>query len=176
MTPDQELAQWKRIAGIKETSNSDPTLSEKIRFNIVKKKNALSVELFLNNTHVGQYQYNNNTNRHIAEVVPEYRGKGYGKLLLLKALEVANDAGFDFIEDESRTDEYDNMVDSLESARFVMRDEEYLYLTQDGLDYLNKAESNLRETKYKIGSPEWFNRPVNTDSFPAGFKGRVKNR
>jgi hypothetical protein len=36
--------------------------------------------------------------------------------------------------------------------------------------------STTTQQKYKIGSPEWFNRPVNTDSFPQGFRGRVKKR
>jgi len=28
--------------------------------------------------------------------------------------------------------------------------------------------------KYKIGTPEWFNRPVNDGQFPMGFRGRKK--
>ena len=36
--------------------------------------------------------------------------------------------------------------------------------------------STATQQQYKIGSPEWFNRPVNTDSFPQGFRGRVKKR
>jgi len=93
--------------------------------------------LSVDNKVVGQYQYNNQTNRHIAEVLPEYKGKGYGKLLVLKALDIANDLGFDFIEDESRTSEYDNVIDSLENNGLLVRDEEQLFLTQQGLDYLN---------------------------------------
>jgi hypothetical protein len=27
---------------------------------------------------------------------------------------------------------------------------------------------------YKIGTPEWFNRPVNDGQFPVGFRGRKK--
>lgn len=176
MTPDEELAQWKKIAGIRETRSQSTSSQEKLKFNVVKKKNALSIELFLNDEFIGHYQYNNNTNRHITEVGIEYRGKGYGKLLLLKALETATELGFNFVEDDSRTADYDNMVDSLEDSGFVLRDDEYLYLTQDGLDYLNKAESNLHETKeqIKFGTPEWFNRPVNAEHMPAGFRGRVK--
>lgn len=36
--------------------------------------------------------------------------------------------------------------------------------------------TTVAQQQYKIGSPEWFNRPVNTDSFPQGFRGRVKKR
>lgn len=39
-----------------------------------------------------------------------------------------------------------------------------------------KEQSTTEQLSYKIGSPEWFNRPVNTDSFPQGFRGRVKKR
>ena len=28
----------------------------------------------------------------------------------------------------------------------------------------------------KVGTPEWFNRPVDTSRFPSGFRGRVKKR
>ena len=38
------------------------------------------------------------------------------------------------------------------------------------------TESTTEQQKYKIGTPEWFNRPVNTDSFPQGFRSRVKKR
>jgi hypothetical protein len=37
-------------------------------------------------------------------------------------------------------------------------------------------QTTTEQHKYKIGTPEWFNRPVNTDSFPEGFRGRVKKR
>lgn len=109
----------------------------KPKFTVRKGKNTFSISLSIDNKVVGQYQYNNQTNRHIAEVLPEYKGKGYGKLLVLKALDTANDLGFDFIEDESRTSEYDNVIDSLENNGLLVRDEEQLFLTQQGLDYLN---------------------------------------
>lgn len=32
------------------------------------------------------------------------------------------------------------------------------------------------QQQYKIGTPEWFNRPVNTEHMPTGFRGRVKKR
>ncbi len=112
------------------------------KFNIKKGKNSFSIELVIDDKPVGIYQYNNLTNRHIAEVYPEFKGKGYGKLLVLKALQTAGKLGMDFIEDESRTNEYDNVIDSLESSGLLVRDGEYLYLTQDGLNYL---KSNLQE-------------------------------
>jgi hypothetical protein len=37
-------------------------------------------------------------------------------------------------------------------------------------------QTTTEQQKYKIGTLEWFNRPVNTDSFPQGFRGRAKKR
>ena len=109
----------------------------KPKFNIRKGKNSFSIQLSIDGKPAGQYEYNNQTNRHTAEVMPQFKGKGYGKLLTLKALDTANNLGFDFIEDESRTSEYDNMIDSLENFGYIVRDSDQLYLTQQGLDYLN---------------------------------------
>ena len=86
---------------------------------------------------LGNYQYSEKTNRHIAEIYPEFRSKGYGKLLILKALETASKLDMNFIEDESRTKMYDDVIDSLENSGLVIRNNEYLHLTQNGLHYLN---------------------------------------
>ncbi len=39
-----------------------------------------------------------------------------------------------------------------------------------------KEQATAEQHKYKIGSPEWFNRPVNAENLPTGFRGRVKKR
>jgi hypothetical protein len=36
--------------------------------------------------------------------------------------------------------------------------------------------TTTNQQQYKIGTPEWFNRPVDTNRFPAEFRGRVKKR
>ena len=36
--------------------------------------------------------------------------------------------------------------------------------------------TTVAQQQYKIGTPEWFNRPVNDGQFPTGFRGRVKKR
>ena len=36
--------------------------------------------------------------------------------------------------------------------------------------------TKVAQQQYKIGTPEWFNRPVNAERMPAGFRGRVKKR
>jgi hypothetical protein len=35
-------------------------------------------------------------------------------------------------------------------------------------------QTTIDQQKYKIGTPEWFNRPVNDGQFPMGFRGRKK--
>jgi GNAT superfamily N-acetyltransferase len=148
-----------------EEVNEDSEFT-KPKFKVEKKKNSLSVRLILDNEVIGQYQYDNNSNRHLAEVLPKYKGKGYGKLLLLKALEVANDLGFEFIEDESRTNEYDNLVDSLENSGYVVRDNDQIYLTQNGLDYLNSQQSLNEKWSQK------YKRSINCNN-PKGFSQRA---
>jgi hypothetical protein len=37
-----------------------------------------------------------------------------------------------------------------------------------------KEQSTTEQPKYKIGTPEWFNRPVDAENFPAVFRGRVR--
>lgn len=36
--------------------------------------------------------------------------------------------------------------------------------------------TTTNQPQYKIGTPEWFNRPVNAEHMPVGFRGRVKKR
>lgn len=129
------------VAYVSKKIEESATVTKK--FSIKKGKNSFGIELSVEGKLAGIYQYNSLTNRHIAEVYPEFKGKGYGKLLVLKALETAGKLGMDFIEDESRTSEYDNVIDSLENSGLIVRDEEYLYLTQDGLNYL---KTNLSES------------------------------
>jgi hypothetical protein len=37
-------------------------------------------------------------------------------------------------------------------------------------------QTTTEQQKYKIGTTEWFNRPVDAENFPQGFRGRVKKR
>jgi len=59
---------------------------------------------------------------------------------------------------------------------FVTPDEELAQWKRIAGIKETKEQSTTEQLSYKIGSPEWFNRPVNTDSFPQGFRGRVKKR
>jgi 8-oxo-dGTP pyrophosphatase MutT (NUDIX family) len=119
---------------IKENINSN-----KINFEIQKGKNKFATTMTVNNKPVGVYQYDANTGHSIAEIYPEYKGQGLGKLLVLHAIYTAAKLGLDFVEDESRTAEYDNVLDSLSSNGYIVSDDGYLYVTSQGEQYLKQS-------------------------------------
>jgi len=59
--------------------------------------------------------------------------------------------GLDFQEDESRTSEYDNVLDSLSSNGYIVDDDGYWYVTGEGEQYLQQS--------IKQGVAEAFNQP-----------------
>jgi GNAT superfamily N-acetyltransferase len=110
-----------------------------ISFQVQKGKNKFATTLSMGNNPVGVYQYNATTGRSIAEVYPEFKGKGLGKLLVLHAIYTATQLGLDFQEDESRTSEYDNVLDSLSSNGYIVDDDGYWYVTGEGEQYLKQS-------------------------------------
>jgi GNAT superfamily N-acetyltransferase len=68
-----------------------------------------------------------------AEVPDDVRGKGYGKALLLKAIEVANDHGLGFQEDsQSLSRAQSRVYDSLYDAGWIVDADGYWFLTPEG--------------------------------------------
>ena len=122
-----------------EQGVAENTNSKKISFKIQKGKNKFATTMTVNNQQVGVYQYDADTGRSIAEIYPEYKGQGLGKLLVLHAIYSAAKLGLDFLEDESRTAEYDNVLDSLSSNGYIVDDDGYWYVTKDGEQYLKNA-------------------------------------
>ena len=110
-----------------------------ISFQVQKGKNKFATTLSIGNNPVGVYQYDANTGRSIAEVYPEFKGKGLGKLLVLHAIYTAAKLGLDFQEDESRTSEYDNVLDSLSGSGYIVDDEGYWYVTGEGEQFLKQS-------------------------------------
>ena len=110
-----------------------------ISFQIQKGKNKFATTLSIGNNPVGVYQYDAGTGRSIAEVYPEFKGKGLGKLLVLHAIYTAAQLGLNFQEDESRTAEYDNVLDSLSSNGYIVDDDGYWYVTGEGEQYLQQS-------------------------------------
>jgi hypothetical protein len=110
-----------------------------ISFQVQKGKNKFATTLSVGGDPVGVYQYDANTGRSIAEIYPEFKGKGLGKLLVLHAIYTAANLGLDFQEDESRTSDYDNVLDSLSSNGYIVDDDGYWYVTGDGEQYLKQS-------------------------------------
>ena len=110
-----------------------------ISFQVQKGKNKFATTLSIGNNSVGVYQYDANTGRSIAEVYPEFKGKGLGKLLVLHAIYTAAKLGLDFQEDESRTSDYDNVLDSLSGSGYIVDDEGYWYVTGEGEQFLKQS-------------------------------------
>jgi len=50
-------------------------------------------------------------------------------------------SGLDYVEDESRTRAFDNAMDSLADAGYIVNDDEYWYVTGEGEQYLLKQVS-----------------------------------
>ena len=124
-----------------------------ISFQVQKGKNKFATTLSIGNKPVGVYQYDADTGRSIAEVYPEFKGKGLGKLLVLHAIYTAAQLGLDFQEDESRTAEYDNVLDSLSSNGYIVDDDGYWYVTGEGEQYLQQSmKQGVAET---TGDPKF---------------------
>jgi 8-oxo-dGTP pyrophosphatase MutT (NUDIX family)/GNAT superfamily N-acetyltransferase len=113
--------------------------SKKISFNTQKGNNKFVTTMTVDNEPVGVYQYDADTGRSIAEIYPEYKGQGLGKLLVLNAIYTAAKLGLDFVEDESRTAEYDNVLDSLSGNGYIVDDDGYWYVTDQGEQYLKQS-------------------------------------
>ena len=95
-----------------------------------------------------------------AEVTDNVQGKGYGKALLLKAIEVANDHGLGFQEDsQSLSRAQSRVYDSLYDAGWIVDADGYWFLTPEGEQELARlstmqqgvAEEQLDELSF-LGS------------------------
>jgi len=123
---------WAKKQGVAESV-------EQVAISVRKGRNKFATEMTVNGKPAGGYQYDANSGRSIAEVNPEYKGKGYGKILVLHAIYTAAKLGMDFIEDESRTAEYDNVLDSLDSNGYAINDDGYWYVTSEGEQFLKQS-------------------------------------
>ena len=72
---------------------------------------------------VGQYTHNREGDNasNTAEIFPEYRGKGYGTMMLLAAIKTAGDLGIGFKEDSvSLTPAMSRLYDELDEQRWIV--------------------------------------------------------
>jgi hypothetical protein len=149
----------------------DGKVNSKINFTVQSGGNKFANTMTVDGEPAGVYQYNADTGRSIAEVYPEYRGKGLGKVLVLHAIYTATKLGMDFIEDESRTSEYDNVLDSLSDNGYIVDDDGYWYVTSAGEQFLKDSlNENFADGKVKGKS-----RPGRVKRAGASCKGSVSD-
>jgi len=145
----------------------------RVSFKVQKGKNKFATTLSMGNNPVGVYQYNATTGRSIAEVYPEFKGKGLGKLLVLHAIYTATQLGLDFQEDESRTSEYDNVLDSLSSNGYIVDDDGYWYVTGEGEQYLKQSLKQDVAENFADGRVKGKSRPGRVKRSGASCDGSV---
>jgi GNAT superfamily N-acetyltransferase len=164
---DFDQAHPELLAALKESRVAEGLDDNGISFQVQKGKNKFATTLSMGNNPVGVYQYNATTGRSIAEVYPEFKGKGLGKLLVLHAIYTATQLGLDFQEDESRTSEYDNVLDSLSSNGYIVDDDGYWYVTGEGEQYLKQSlKQDVAEGKIKLYTdPGYFGAEVDDAGF-----------
>ena len=144
-----------------------------ISFQVQKGKNKFATTLSIGNKPVGVYQYDADTGRSLAEVYPEFKGKGLGKLLVLHAIYTAAQLGLDFQEDESRTAEYDNVLDSLSSNGYIVDDDGYWYVTGEGEQYLQQSMKQGVAENFADGKVKGKSRPGRVKRSGASCNGSV---
>jgi len=154
--------------------------NNRISFKVQKGKNKFATTLSVGSDPAGVYQYDADTGRSIAEVYPEFKGKGLGKLLVLHAIYTAAQLGLDFQEDDSRTSTYDNVLDSLSSNGYIVDDDGYWYVTGEGEQYLKQAlKQGVAEASGYIPSEKEKNDPrfktgLTVDVKPDSIKNNAK--
>ena len=118
--------------GVAEGSGNNITYKQQ------KGKNKFSVEMLVDGKSAGIFQYDANSGRTIVELDPEYRGQKLGQRLILKGIYTAAMMGLDYAEDESRTQAFDNAMDSLADSGYIVNDDEYWYVTDKGEQFLKQ--------------------------------------
>ena len=113
----------------------------KLSFDTTKGGNTVGVEMSVDGQYAGMFQYDADSGRSLVELDPSLQGKGLGKILILKGIYTVIMSGLDYVEDESRTQAFDNAMDSLADAGYIVNDDEYWYVTGEGEQYLLKQVS-----------------------------------
>ena len=111
----------------------------KLNFNTTKGSNTIGVEMKVDGQYTGTFQYDAGSGRSLVELDSNFQGKGLGKILILKGIYTAIMSGLDYVEDESRTQAFDNAMDSLADAGYIVNDDEYWYVTSEGEQYLKQV-------------------------------------
>jgi GNAT superfamily N-acetyltransferase len=114
---------------------------------------SFQITLAVHGKHVGHFNFVRSADtddvNNEAEVEQRWQGQGYGKLLLMKAIDVANNHGLDFQQDiRGITDAQQNVYDSLENAGLIITPGDgFWFLTPQGEQELNGLNENFADGK-----------------------------
>ena len=98
-------------------------LNEEKKLKVQKNPSGFTLDIHINGKHVGQYTHSRKGDkvRNAAEIFKQFRGKGYGTMMLLAAIKTAGDLGIDFEEDsESLTPAMSRLYDELDEQRWIV--------------------------------------------------------
>ena len=98
-------------------------LNEGKELKVQKNPSGFTLDIHVNGEHVGQYTHSREGDevRNAAEIFPEFRGKGYGTMMLLAVIKTAGDLGMDFEEDsQSLTSAMGRLYDELGEQRWIV--------------------------------------------------------
>jgi GNAT superfamily N-acetyltransferase len=116
-------------------------------------QHSFQITLAVHGKHVGHFNFVRSADtddvNNEAEVEQRWQGQGYGKLLLMKAIDVANNHGLDFQQDiRGITDAQQNVYDSLENAGLIITPGDgFWFLTPQGEQELNGLNENFADGK-----------------------------
>ncbi len=114
-------------------------------------KHSFQITLAVHGKHVGHFNFVRGADtddvNNEAEVESRWQGQGYGKLLLMKAIDVANSHGLDFQQDiRGITDAQQNVYDSLENAGLIVTPGDgFWFLTPQGEQELTGLNENFAD-------------------------------
>ena len=142
---------------------------------------SFQITLAVHGKHVGHFNFVRSADtddvNNEAEVEARWQGQGYGKLLLMKAIDVANNHGLDFQQDiRGITDAQQNVYDSLENTGLIVTPGDgFWFLTPQGEQELNGLNENFADGK-KPGRKGLAKRSgVNTKASVSSLRKTAKN-
>ncbi len=130
---------------VKNTTNKKITYTVSSVSNFV---NSFKIVMYLNNEKIGVFIYFVDPDDYIAhnsvEIYENFKNQGYGKILLLLAIKIANDNEIGFESDISKTIEQDRAYKSLLNNGLIECVLSKCWLTDAGEDYLLNLNINQR--------------------------------
>jgi hypothetical protein len=111
-------------------------------------KISFKVSLLFKDEQIGYFIYtHDDTPSHSTEIKKEFRNKGFGKLLLLKAIWVGNKTKLGFYPDGDFISESQNKVyNSLLTKKLIKGNQFGMQITKKGAKFLKKTIDNSNET------------------------------